>query len=102
MIRIRIARRGTDIQEIKITGHALSAPYGEDLVCCGVSAISISALNAIDEMFPDACRLVCEDNRILIDVQTNSEKLQTALDMLALQLQCMAQTYPKHIQLGTD
>ncbi len=30
-------------------GHALTAPYGKDLVCAGVSAVLLGGINAFDE-----------------------------------------------------
>src|SRR5699024_10208007 len=38
------------ITSFEISGHADSGPYGYDLVCAGVSAISFGLINAIHEL----------------------------------------------------
>lgn len=49
MILVTVTRKAEEshIQSIKITGHAESGPYGYDLVCAGVSAVSIGTVNAV-------------------------------------------------------
>lgn len=46
MIRVRICRQDDKIESFEISGHANSGPYGYDLVCAGVSAVSFGAVNA--------------------------------------------------------
>ncbi|MEY3609975.1 MAG: Cysteine protease Prp, partial [Bacillota bacterium] len=38
MIQVSIIRSNQLYRMMKVTGHANSAPYGEDLVCAAVSA----------------------------------------------------------------
>lgn len=99
MIRIDLTKQQSELRSLKITGHANSAPYGEDLVCAGVSAIVLASLNAIDELYPDACFLEAAHNVIRIEVRKNSEALQNVLAFLEGQLGCMAAQYPKSIRM---
>jgi len=46
MIRVTVFRKNDQIQAFEISGHANSGPYGYDLVCAGVSAVSFGAVNA--------------------------------------------------------
>lgn len=38
------------IYAVELTGHADSGPYGYDLVCAAVSALSIGAINSLAEL----------------------------------------------------
>ena len=54
MIKIIIKSRckshqGTDFVSLTVSGHANSAPHGEDLVCAAVSGIVLGGINAFDE-----------------------------------------------------
>ncbi|MBY7143261.1 ribosomal-processing cysteine protease Prp [Virgibacillus sp. NKC19-3] len=50
MIHVTVYRSNNLITAFQITGHADSGPYGYDLVCAGVSAVSIGAVNAVMEL----------------------------------------------------
>lgn len=85
MIQVEIRKEHSHIVVITVKGHAESGPYGQDLVCSAVSAIMIGTLNAIDEMFPEACRLKM-GKTISIEVVHNSHDLQIVLEMMRWQL----------------
>lgn len=46
MIKATVFRSQNEITAFEITGHAGSGPYGFDLVCAAVSAVSIGTVNA--------------------------------------------------------
>ena len=51
MINITINRNETGlIQSFTMSGHALFANHGSDIVCAGASAVSFGAINAIHEL----------------------------------------------------
>ncbi|MGM8364706.1 ribosomal-processing cysteine protease Prp [Virgibacillus sp. W0181] len=50
MIKVTIFRKGNKIHGFQLEGHAGSGPYGYDLVCAGVSAVSFGAVNAVMEL----------------------------------------------------
>jgi len=47
MIQVTVNRKDKQITAFSIHGHARSGPYGYDLVCAGVSAVSFGAINAV-------------------------------------------------------
>ncbi|GGJ84073.1 hypothetical protein GCM10007063_03210 [Lentibacillus kapialis] len=47
MIHVIIKRRNSQIEQFELSGHAASGPYGYDLVCAGVSAVSFGSVNAV-------------------------------------------------------
>lgn len=50
MIKVTVYRNNNQIKSFELSGHADSGPYGFDLVCAGVSAVSFGAVNAVLEM----------------------------------------------------
>src|SRR5690625_3965095 len=47
MIKINVYRKNNLITGFEMSGHADSGPYGYDLVCAGVSAVSFGSINAV-------------------------------------------------------
>lgn len=50
MIHITVYEKENRLEAFKIEGHANSGPYGYDLVCAAVSAVSFGAVNAVIEL----------------------------------------------------
>lgn len=51
VITVTFYREETNITAFELAGHAESGPYGYDLVCAAVSAVSFGTVNAIDRLF---------------------------------------------------
>ncbi|RFA34536.1 hypothetical protein CAI16_10895 [Virgibacillus dokdonensis] len=47
MIQVIVFREDEQIRAFELSGHAESGPYGYDLVCAGVSAVSVGSINAV-------------------------------------------------------
>jgi len=99
MIKVNVARSNKDIKKIEISGHADSANKGQDLICAGVSSISIGLLNALDQICNGDSELICKDNQIMIKVLHNSSKIQDVLATGLIQLITMAERYPENIKI---
>ncbi|WP_163970124.1 ribosomal-processing cysteine protease Prp [Oceanobacillus halotolerans] len=50
MIHVTVKRSNRHIHSFELSGHAESGPYGYDLVCAGVSAVTFGAVNAVMEL----------------------------------------------------
>lgn len=50
MIQVTVYRTNNLMTAFELSGHADSGPYGYDLVCAGVSAVSIGTVNAVMEL----------------------------------------------------
>src|SRR5690625_5018291 len=108
MINVSIFREHQKITSFEISGHAESGPYGYDLVCAGVSAVSFGTINAIlkiceidlnieqaDQggyLFVSIPRLVCE---------TKMEKAQLLLEGMLISLETIEREYSKFINIET-
>lgn len=102
MIRIRVHHVNHRIESIEITGHADSAPRGEDLVCAAVSSIATGALNAIDQLCPHEAKLSYQDHPealIRIEVLKHSERLDGLLQFVLIQLKTVEVSQNQYIQI---
>ncbi|MCI8541499.1 MAG: ribosomal-processing cysteine protease Prp [Erysipelotrichaceae bacterium] len=100
MISISVKRSHKAILELVIQDHAGYGAKGEDLVCAGVSAIAIGALNALDQKKQDVCELELRDAYIKISVhQPKDQEAQLMLEMLMIQLQTVKERYPNFIHI---
>jgi len=50
MITVTVYRSHECVTAFELSGHADSGPYGYDLVCAGVSAVTFGAVNAVLEL----------------------------------------------------
>jgi uncharacterized protein YsxB (DUF464 family) len=83
---------------MKVTGHANSAPYGEDLVCAAVSAVVTGAINALDLQ-----AVKIKNTEGLSDLQIldpKHESNQSVYRVMHIQLQTIANDYPKFIRIN--
>jgi len=102
MIRVVVRRHGQEIVGLMVSGHAMAAPQGHDLVCAGASSISVGLLNAIDRMAPQSCRIDAADDRIAITVLKQDSRLQTILMTGLIQLQTIGERYPANLKIETS
>lgn len=100
MVKVDIKRKNGLIQEVIIRDHAGYGVPGEDLVCAGVSCISIGTLNAIDQRCKEICDLQMKEAYIRITVKLlDHHDTQVILDTMVLQLMTMQETYESFIKL---
>ena len=93
----------------EITGHAEAGPYGSDIVCAAVSALSISTVNGIDALAgfepivemneTEGGYLYVEILSLLNQEQTNIA--QILLENLLLGLQSIGQEHSEFIRIRT-
>lgn len=99
MIEVAIGYHNQDIKTLVVKGHANSAPYGQDLVCAGTTAIMNGAFNAFNHLTPKQVALISADNLLKIEVKTATDEVNQLMAMLHIQLATIAEQYPKNIQI---
>ncbi|WP_122645363.1 ribosomal-processing cysteine protease Prp [Enterococcus mediterraneensis] len=97
------------IVSFTLTGHAEAGPYGSDIVCAGVSALAISAINGIHALAgtePIVEANESEGGYLRMEVvsgltqeQTNIE--QILLENLLLGLQSIKEENSEYIEIKT-
>ena len=96
-----------NIERFRITGHAESGPYGQDIVCAAVSATAIGTTNSLQNLAGiDASITTDEQNGGLLDVKVpaavDKEKIlicQVLLENLFGTLQSIENKYKKYISV---
>ena len=100
MVQVDIKRKQHTIHEITIRHHAVYANKGKDLVCAGVSCISIGTLNALDRLCNGKCILDMKDAYIHIVVkQPDHQKTQIILETMHMQLMTVQEKYQQYITI---
>lgn len=107
MIRINIHRHsdGT-IVEYKVDGHADYDEPGKDIVCAGVSAITVGTYNALDSLLGMQPEYVMRKGlmhvklaELTIPSAEAKAKLQLILESMIIMLRTIEQSYGEHITI---
>ncbi|MGP4071391.1 ribosomal-processing cysteine protease Prp [Piscibacillus sp. B03] len=108
MIELTIFKDTNDtIQGFELSGHANSGPYGHDLVCAAVSAVSFGAANSIMEI----CQIEPEIEqgseggylKLLLPKRMSDEqweKAQTLLQGMYVTFQTIERDYHQYISIS--
>lgn len=103
MVKVRVKRKHSIIQDIQIQGHAGYAKSGEDLVCAGVSSIAIGMMNALDKLVKDTCFLEMDTAYIHISViKQEVDEVQLLLEVLLIQLDTLQKSYQEYIKIYNE
>lgn len=104
MINVTIYRLDDQITAFEIAGHAESGPYGYDLVCAAVSAITFGAVNAIIQLCDMELKINQENEGGYLHVQLPDsiknvamEKAQILLKGMLISLETIERDYGKFI-----
>lgn len=98
MIKVDIVYSDKKFVSLLIKGHANTGDYGKDLVCAGVSAVSIGALNALEES--DKFEIEVESGKVSLIAKDNIDEHDlTVIEVMILQLKTIAMAYPNAINI---
>lgn len=95
MIKIDLIKTNDRVTGIKVTGHANSAPYNNDLVCAAVSAIITGGFNAFKEEDISECSL--KEGYAEASVITPHGEI--ILETIIVQLKTIEEKYPKNVKI---
>jgi len=106
MINIVVFETNNKITAFEISGHANSGPYGYDLVCAAVSAVSFGSINAVFEL----CQIELEISQageggylyVVLPINEASDKLQKAqliFEAMIVSLQTIEREYNEFMQI---
>ncbi|WP_164216359.1 ribosomal-processing cysteine protease Prp [Virgibacillus sp. YIM 98842] len=106
MIKATVFRSGNEITAFELTGHAESGPYGFDLVCAAVSAVSIGTVNAASVLTETDLEVKQGDEggylyvRIPDSVsEEHMGKLQLLFEGMVISLKSIEEEYSKFIKV---
>lgn len=106
MIQVTVYRKHKQINAFSISGHADSGPYGYDLVCAGVSAVSFGAINAVMELCDTDLSFEQANEGGYLHVslpdhlhKNEMEKMQLLFESMIISLQMIEQEYGQFITI---
>lgn len=105
MITVTIVRQSADDKRIvsfAIEGHAKFRNPGKDIICAGVSAVSVGTVNAIEELAGIELPASMKNGWLQSDIpqQTNAsvnERIQLLLESMIVMLNTIASSYGKYV-----
>ncbi len=100
MIKATVQKDENDCYRgFSITGHALFANKGKDIVCAAVSMIAINTVNSIETLTENAV-LYTQENGIEFRFREKPDANGSLLmDSFVLGLKGIQENYPKHLRL---
>lgn len=106
MIKVRIVRDDKDnrIVSFAVEGHANYADHGMDIVCAGVSAISVGTVNAIEVLAGVELPAKMKNGWLSSKIPTLGQpevdqKIQLLLESMVVMLDTIAQSYGDHVKI---
>jgi uncharacterized protein len=98
MVKVSIEYRGSGFASLEVKGHANSAPYGKDLVCAAVSAVTIGALNALEKTDDFDISIDSGDVRLFAKAGIGVHD-ETVIETLIIQLKTIEESYKDSIEI---
>ncbi|GAB3802023.1 ribosomal-processing cysteine protease Prp [Virgibacillus kimchii] len=109
MIKVTVARSDGKINAFELTGHAKSGPYGYDLVCAAVSAVSIGTVNAASVLTEADLDIKQGDEGGYLNVSIpesltgeTMEKLQLLFEGMIISLKSIEAEYGEFINIQSE
>jgi hypothetical protein len=104
MINVEILKKDVHITSIAVSGHASYAPYGEDIVCSGVSALCQACAESLTELTAGKFDIHLGSGDFYITVtdygiKDDVIKINTLLDGLAIGLKSIKESYPDYVKV---
>lgn len=89
-------------KQITISGHALYAPIGADIVCAGVSALVQCFAASIEEL--GAIKSIKDSKeKMIIEIKSDTAETRLLIRSFFIGLSLIEQEYPKYIKcLGVE
>src|SRR5690625_5140734 len=104
MITVKVFRENNKITAFELSGHANSGPYGHDLVCAGVSAVSFGTINAILKLCDINLHIDQTNDGGYLNVKVppldiKNENVQLLLEGMLVSLQTIERDYGQYIKI---
>ena len=94
MIEVRIRP-----ERIEISGHAGYAEPGKDIVCAGVTALTQTLIQSIENLTDDKIEYRISPGKAEIEYRNLSEKSKTLVDSFFIGVCLIADEFPDYIRI---
>ena len=99
MIKVRFSVGNRQLKGFEISGHAMYAESGSDIVCASVSSAAYMAANTITDVIGADADAVAGDGTMSVTLNQPNEQAQAVLRGLELHLTELSKQYPQNIKL---
>lgn len=103
MIKVKIDRNSDgSIRSFTVSGHAFYDDPGKDIVCAGVSSVTVGTVNAIEKLAGVVLDSTMEEGFLQAAVpevpsDSSSSQVQLLLESMIVMLRTIEQAYGAHI-----
>lgn len=94
MIEVRIRP-----ERIEISGHAGYAEPGKDIVCAGVTALTQTLIQSIENLTDDEIEYRISPGKVEVEYGNLSEKSKTLVDSFFVGICLIAEEFPEHVKV---
>lgn len=94
MIKVRIRP-----ERIEISGHAGYAEPGKDIVCAGVTALTQTLIQSIDDLTDDKIEYRIYPGKVEVEYRNLSEKSKTLVDSFFVGICLIAEEFPEYVKV---
>lgn len=99
MIKVRFSVGDRQLKGFEISGHALFAEGGKDIICAAVSSAAYMAANTVTEIIRADAKAQAEDGAMVLTLNEPNGQAETVLRGLELHLTELSKQYPQHIKI---
>lgn len=99
MIKVRFSVGDRQLNGFEISGHALFAESGKDIICAAVSSAAYMAANTVTEIIRADAKAQAEDGTMVLTLNEPNTQAETVLRGLELHLTELSKQYPQHIKI---
>ncbi|MDD7194676.1 MAG: ribosomal-processing cysteine protease Prp [Oscillospiraceae bacterium] len=99
MIKVRFSVGDRQLNGFEISGHALFAESGKDIICAAVSSAAYMAANTVTEIIRADAKAQAEDGAMVLTLNEPNTQAETVLRGLELHLTELSKQYPQHIKI---
>lgn len=94
MIEVRIRP-----ERIEISGHAGYAEPGKDIVCAGVTALTQTLIQSIENLTDDKIEYRISPGKVEVECRNLSEKSKTLVDSFFVGICLITEEFPEHVKV---
>jgi uncharacterized protein YsxB (DUF464 family) len=85
-------------ERIEISGHAGYAEPGKDIVCAGVTALTQTLIQSIDDLTDDEIEYRISPGKVEVEYRNLSEKSKTLVDSFFVGICLIAEEFPEYVK----
>lgn len=86
--------------KITVSGHAGYAEAGKDIVCAGVTALTMSLVKSLNDLTEDKIEYEISPGRVDIHCGNLSESGMLLVDSFFIGICLIAEKYPDHVRVA--